>query len=142
MPSASHRVRDADRGRAKFAGSLAGIPAVELGAIVIREALRRAQVDPASVDEVIMGQVLAAGCGQNPARQAAIGAGLPDHVPAMTIKQGLRLRPESVGWPPRPSRPAMRGGHRRWPGEHEPGAARAAGSRMAGAWGISRRSTA
>ena len=71
----------------KFAGSLAGIPAVELGAIVIREALRRAQVDPASIDEVIMGQVLAAGCGQNPARQAAMGAGLPDHVPALTINK-------------------------------------------------------
>jgi acetyl-CoA C-acetyltransferase len=71
----------------KFGGGLGGIPASDLGAIVIREALRRAQVDPASVDEVIMGQVLAAGCGQNPARQATIGAGLPDHVPAMTINK-------------------------------------------------------
>jgi acetyl-CoA C-acetyltransferase len=71
----------------KFGGSLAGIPAAELGATVIREALRRAAVDPASVDEVIMGQVLTAGCGQNPARQAGIGAGLPEHVPAMTINK-------------------------------------------------------
>ena len=71
----------------RFGGSLAGIPAAELGAIVIREAVRRAGIDPASVDEVIMGQVLTAGCGQNPARQAGIGAGLPEHVPAMTINK-------------------------------------------------------
>jgi acetyl-CoA C-acetyltransferase len=71
----------------KFGGGLAGQSAVNLGAIVIREALARAQVDPARVDEVIMGQVLAAGCGQNPARQASLGAGLPEHVPAMTINK-------------------------------------------------------
>jgi len=71
----------------KFGGSIAGIPAAELGATVIREALRRAGLDPAAVDEVIMGQVLTAGCGQNPARQAGIGAGLPEHVPAMTINK-------------------------------------------------------
>jgi len=71
----------------KFGGSLAGIPASDLGAIVIREVLRRAAVDPASVDEVILGQVLTAGCGQNPARQATIAAGLPQHVPAMTINK-------------------------------------------------------
>jgi len=61
----------------KFGGGLAGQSAVNLGAIVIREALARAQADPARVDEVIMGQVLAAGCGQNPARQASLGAGCP-----------------------------------------------------------------
>jgi acetyl-CoA C-acetyltransferase len=71
----------------KFGGGLAGQSAVNLGAIVIRESLARAQVDPARVDEVIMGQVLAAGCGQNPARQASLGAGLPEHVPAMTINK-------------------------------------------------------
>ena len=71
----------------KFGGGLAGQSAVNLGAIVIREALARAQADPARVDEVIMGQVLAAGCGQNPARQASLGAGLPEHVPAMTINK-------------------------------------------------------
>jgi acetyl-CoA C-acetyltransferase len=71
----------------KFGGSLAGLPASELGALAIRAALERAQVDPASVDEVIMGQVLAAGCGQNPARQAAMRAGLPEHVPALTINK-------------------------------------------------------
>jgi acetyl-CoA C-acetyltransferase len=71
----------------KFGGGLAGHSAVNLGAIVIREALARVQMDPARVDEVIMGQVLAAGCGQNPARQASLGAGLPEHVPAMTINK-------------------------------------------------------
>ncbi len=71
----------------KFGGGLAGQSAVNLGAIVIRESLARAQVDPVRVDEVIMGQVLAAGCGQNPARQASLGAGLPEHVPAMTINK-------------------------------------------------------
>jgi acetyl-CoA C-acetyltransferase len=71
----------------KFGGSLAGIAATELGATVIRAALQRANVDPGHVEEVILGQVLTAGCGQNPARQAAIGAGLPEHVPAMTINK-------------------------------------------------------
>ena len=61
----------------KFGGSLAKIPASELGAIVIKEVLARAGVKPEQVDEVIMGQVLTAGVGQNPARQASIGAGVP-----------------------------------------------------------------
>lgn len=69
----------------KFGGSLAKIPAPELGAIVIGEVLKRAGVKPEQVDEVIMGQVLTAGAGQNPARQAMIKAGLPVAVPAMTI---------------------------------------------------------
>jgi acetyl-CoA C-acetyltransferase len=71
----------------KFGGSLAKIPASELGAIVIKEVLRRAGVKPEQVDEVIMGQVLTAGVGQNPARQAVIKAGLPVTVPAMTINK-------------------------------------------------------
>ena len=71
----------------KFGGSLAKIPAPELGAIVIKEVLRRAGVAPDQVDEVIFGQVLTAGSGQNPARQAAIKAGLPYAVPAMTINK-------------------------------------------------------
>ena len=61
----------------KFGGTLAGTPATELGAAVIRQLIERSGVDPARVGEVIMGQVLAAGCGQNPARQASLKAGLP-----------------------------------------------------------------
>ena len=68
----------------KFGGSLADVPAPKLGSIVIAEALKRAKVDPAQVSEVIMGQVLCAGAGQNPARQALLGAGIPKEVPAMT----------------------------------------------------------
>jgi len=69
----------------KFGGSLAKVAATELGSIVIREALARANVDPALVGEVIMGQVLAAGAGQNPARQALMKSGIPNTVPALTI---------------------------------------------------------
>jgi acetyl-CoA C-acetyltransferase len=71
----------------KFGGSLAKIPASELGALVIKEVLARAGLKPDQVDEVIMGQVLTAGVGQNPARQAVIKAGLPVTVPAMTINK-------------------------------------------------------
>jgi acetyl-CoA C-acetyltransferase len=71
----------------KFGGSLAKISAPELGAIAIRSALERAKVAPTQVSEVIMGEVLAAGLGQNPARQAAIKAGIPVDVPAMTINK-------------------------------------------------------
>jgi acetyl-CoA C-acetyltransferase len=69
----------------KFGGSLAKIAATELGSIVIREALARAKVNPSQVGEVIMGQVLAAGAGQNPARQALMKSGVPHSVPALTI---------------------------------------------------------
>ncbi|MFC5541115.1 acetyl-CoA C-acetyltransferase [Ureibacillus sp. FSL K6-3587] len=70
-----------------FQGSLKDIPAPTLGSIVIKEALHRAGIEPNQVDEVIMGNVLQAGLGQNPARQAAIQAGLPETVPAMTINK-------------------------------------------------------
>ncbi len=69
----------------KFGGALAKIPAPELGAIVIKEAIARAKLAPEQVEGVIMGQVLTAGGGQNPARQATIKAGLPVATPAMTI---------------------------------------------------------
>jgi acetyl-CoA C-acetyltransferase len=89
----------------KFGGSLAKIPATELGSIVIKEALARAKVDPAQVGEVIMGQVLAAGAGQNPARQASLKAGLPKEVPALTINavcgSGLKavmLAAQAIAW--------------------------------------------
>ena len=70
-----------------FQGSLAHVPAVDLGAAVIRRLLEKTGLDGAQVDEVIMGQVLTAGAGQNPARQAAIKAGLPFAVPAMTLNK-------------------------------------------------------
>jgi acetyl-CoA C-acetyltransferase len=83
----------------KFGGSLAGVPAAKLGAHIIRKVLERAGVAPDQVSEVIMGQVLAAGVGQNPARQAAIWAGLPDMVPAMTINKvcGSGLKAAMLG---------------------------------------------
>ncbi|WP_321876149.1 acetyl-CoA C-acetyltransferase, partial [Burkholderia cenocepacia] len=71
----------------KFGGSLAKIAAPELGATVIRAVLERAGVKPEQVSEVIMGQVLTAGSGQNPARQSLIKAGLPNAVPGMTINK-------------------------------------------------------
>ncbi|SDT27217.1 acetyl-CoA acetyltransferase [Pseudomonas sp. Z003-0.4C(8344-21)] len=70
-----------------FQGSLASVSAVDLGAAVIRQLLAQTGLDGAQVDEVIMGQVLTAGAGQNPARQAAIKAGLPHAVPAMTLNK-------------------------------------------------------
>jgi len=78
----------------KFCGSLAKIPAVDLGGIVIQAAIERAGVAPEQISEVIMGHVLTAGLGQNPARQASLKAGLPYEVPAMTVNMvcgsGLR----------------------------------------------------
>ncbi len=70
-----------------FQGALANIPAVELGAAVIRQLIQQTGIDAAEVDEVILGQVLTAGAGQNPARQAAMNAGLPHAVPAMTLNK-------------------------------------------------------
>ncbi|MCE4068484.1 MULTISPECIES: acetyl-CoA C-acetyltransferase [Pseudomonas] len=70
-----------------FQGSLATLPAHELGAAVIRSLLQQTGLDPARVDEVILGQTLTAGAGQNPARQASIAAGLPNTVPAMTVNK-------------------------------------------------------
>src|SRR5579862_5356776 len=71
----------------KFLGALKGFTATELGARVVAEAVRRAGIDPQIVDECIMGNVVAAGLGQNPARQAALRGGLPDHVAALTINK-------------------------------------------------------
>lgn len=69
----------------KFGGTLKDIPASKLGEIVIREAMKRAGIKPSDVDEVYMGNVIQAGAGQNPARQAAVNAGIPVEVPAITI---------------------------------------------------------
>ena len=71
----------------RYLGGLAGFTAPQLGAMVIREAVSRAGVDPAAVEEVIMGQVVQGGSGQAPARQALIHAGLPAAIPALTINK-------------------------------------------------------
>ena len=83
----------------KFGGTLAKVPASDLGAHIIRKVLERAGVKPDQVSEVILGQVLTAGVGQNPARQAAIRAGLPEMVPAMTINKvcGSGLKAAMLG---------------------------------------------
>jgi len=98
-------VSAARTGVGKFGGSLAKTSAPELGAIVIKEVLARAGLDPAQVGEVIMGQVLAAGSGQNPARQALMKAGLPKEIPGLTINavcgSGLKavmLAAQAVAW--------------------------------------------
>src|ERR671933_290856 len=71
----------------KYLGALAEVPAPLLGAVAVAEALRRAQVPPERVDEVILGNVIQAGLGQNPARQAALKAGLPDTIAAFTVNK-------------------------------------------------------
>src|SRR3984893_16251876 len=71
----------------KFQGSLSDLSATQLGAVVVREAVKRAQLDPEQVDECIMGNVVSAGLGQNPARQAAIFGGLPREVGAMPVNR-------------------------------------------------------
>ncbi|MAU94798.1 MAG: acetyl-CoA C-acyltransferase [Fulvimarina sp.] len=82
-----------------FNGAFGQVPAHELGAAAIREALSRAKVDPAEVDEVIMGQILSAGEGQNPARQAAMAAGCPKETTAWGLNQlcGSGLRTVAIG---------------------------------------------
>ncbi|HZR87077.1 MAG TPA: acetyl-CoA C-acetyltransferase [Bradyrhizobium sp.] len=82
-----------------FNGSLASLPAHELGKIAIKAALERARVEPGEVSEVIMGQILSAGAGQNPARQASIGAGIPVDAPAWGMNQlcGSGLRAVALG---------------------------------------------
>jgi acetyl-CoA C-acetyltransferase len=71
----------------KFLGALKELTAPQLGALVVAESVRRAGIDPAIVDECIMGNVVSAGLGQNPARQAALRGGLPNHVAALTINK-------------------------------------------------------
>ena len=82
-----------------FNGAFANVPAHDLGATAITESLARAQVDPGEVDEVIMGQILTAGQGQNPARQAAISAGIPKEKTAWGLNQlcGSGLRAVAIG---------------------------------------------
>ena len=82
-----------------FSGALSTVPAHYLGQIVVKAALERAKVDPAEVSEVILGQILTAGQGQNPARQASINAGLPKEVPAygVNILCGSGLKSVALG---------------------------------------------
>src|SRR5689334_25172441 len=82
----------------KFLGGLAELPAPKLGAIAIAEAVKRAGIRPDQVEDVIMGNVVQAGVGQAPARQAAIAAGIPDTVPAHTRSEERRVGKE---WRPR-----------------------------------------
>ena len=83
-----------------FNGALSSLPAHDLGIVAITEALARAKVEPDDVSEVIMGQILTAGTGQNPARQAAVGAGIPVERTAYTINQlcGSGLRSVALGY--------------------------------------------
>src|SRR5208283_3462776 len=81
----------------KFQGSLAPFSAVDLGAFAVREAVRRAGIDPAQVDEIIMGNVVPAGLGQNPARQAGLKGGLSNRVAAMTINKVCGSGLKAVG---------------------------------------------
>ncbi len=83
-----------------FNGALGGVAAHDLGAVAIKEALARAEVAPEEVSEVILGQILSAGQGQNPARQASIAAGLPNEVPAWGVNQlcGSGLRTVALGY--------------------------------------------
>ena len=93
----------------KFGGSLAKIAAPELGATVIQALLQRSGLSGDQIGEVILGQVLQAGAGQNPARQSVIKSGLPNHVPAMTINKvcGASPPPVAVGFATAPVFPTF-----------------------------------
>lgn len=82
-----------------FGGSLASVPAAQLGSLVIGEVLRRGEVHAERVDEIIMGQILQGGCGQNAARQAAVGAGIPVGIPSYTVNKlcGSGLKSVTLG---------------------------------------------
>ena len=107
-----------------FNGALSTVPAHYLGQTVIKAALERAKVDPAEVSEVILGQILTANQGQNPARQASIHAGVPKEVPAygVNILCGSGLKSVALGY--QAILNGDSGRRRRRPGKHEPGAAR------------------
>src|SRR3990172_8459005 len=81
----------------KFLGTLAPVPATDLGALVVKEAVARAGIQPTQVYEVIMGNVLSAGLGQNPARQAALRGGLSEKVGALTINKVCGSGLKAVG---------------------------------------------
>ena len=108
----------------RFGGALAETPATELGGVAIRAAVERSGLPEGTpIDEVLMGQVLQAGVGQAPARQAALAAGLPDSTSATTINRvcGSGLKAIMLARRGDPGR-RCRDRRRRWHGEHEPGA--------------------
>ena len=107
-----------------FNGAFASLPAHELGKVAIKAALERAGVEGAQVSEVILGQILTAGQGQNPARQASIAAGIPVETPGLGRQPAVRLRPARGGarLSGDPQRRLRHRGRRR-PGIHEHGAA-------------------
>lgn len=80
-----------------FGGTLKDLPAAELGSVVIKDILEKTGIPPAEIDEVILGNVLQAGLGQNPARQAAIRAGIPEHVPSYTVNKVCGSGLKAVG---------------------------------------------
>ena len=106
----------------RYLGTLAEIPASQLGAIAMVEALKRAGVEPTEVEEVIMGNVLQAGQGQNPARKASLIAGIPQDVHAWTLNM-VCASGAKVAARGRQHHQSRRGRSRgrRWHGEHEPG---------------------
>jgi hypothetical protein len=107
----------------KFQGSLSSVPASRLGAIVIAESLRRAGADGLDVSEVLMGNVIQAGEGQAPARQASLGAGLPPQTGAVTINKVCGSSLKTLCWRRRSCGPAPRRPLRgRRHGERGPGA--------------------
>jgi acetyl-CoA C-acetyltransferase len=91
-----------------FGGSLKDIPAVRLGSIAVKEALRRGGVEPGLIDEVVFGNVLQAGLGQNVARQVAMEAEIPKEVPAITVIRSAVPGFERSASPHRSSKPEMR----------------------------------
>ena len=113
-----------------FNGAFATLPAHDLGAIAIKAALERAGIEPARVSEVIMGQILTAAQGQNPARQASIAAGIPVESPAWGVNQlcGSGLRTVALGLSGAAQRRFRNRGRRR-PGIHEHGPACAISAR-------------
>ena len=126
----------------RFGGGLSEVSAVDLGAVVIEEAVRRAGVTPEQVDEVIMGNVLMAGQGMNPARQSLVKVRAARSGSGHDHQQGLWIRSEGggAGGPVHPvGRGGSRGGRRH--GEHEPRAVHSAAGPVRlshGAWGASR----
>jgi hypothetical protein len=105
-----------------FNGALSSVPASYLGSVTLKEAMARAGVEPGEIDEVILGQILTAGQGQNPARQASIEAGIPVESPAWGVNQlcGSGLRAVALGMQQIVRRCGDR--RRRRPGVDEPGA--------------------